>query len=306
MRQYKQLTLEQRYTIKVLKQENCSNRYIAEVIKVHYSTVYRELKRNIRKGYKSYRYKLAHRLALNKRRVCRKPTILNGNNRLIIYNCLQKGWSPEQISGWLKRHNILNISHRAIYNYIRTDKAQGGNWHKLLRRKRKYRKRYAYKESINNRTFIDDRPAIVDQKNRIGDWEVDTMISRKHKDVLVTLVERYSKFSFIGKAPSKHSYHVSKVIRKLLRGHHDKILTISSDNGTEFAQHERISKWLNADYYFCHPYCSWERGLNENTNGLIRQYVPKGSSFSHLSSTNLNRIMSKLLKFCSSFFCLIL
>lgn len=293
MKQYKQLTREQRYMIYALKQEKFSNRHIAKMIEVHHSTVSRECKRNTKPGYKAYRPALADRLAMERRKKCRKPLKLTSVNRMLISNMMQKRWSPEQLSGWLKLHRILDISHQTIYNYIRENKSKGGKLYKYLRRK-KYRRRYASKPKIQDRVFIDERPDVVDLKNRIGDWEVDTIISRKHKDVLVTLVERFSKFCLVGKSPSKHSNHVSKEIRNLFRQHHDKIFTITSDNGLEFAQHKRISKWLEADYYFCHPYSSWERGLNENTNGLIRQYVPKGSSFSHLNKANLIRIMRNL------------
>jgi transposase, IS30 family len=142
--------------------------------------------------------------------------------------------------------------------------------------------------------MIDERPSVVNLRNRIGDWEVDTIVSRKHRDVLVTLVERYSRFTLIGKSTSRHSTQVAKVIRDMFRFHKSKVLTITSDNGTEFAQHKRISNWLDAGFYFCHPYSSWERGLNENTNGLIRQYAPKGSSFSHFTNNHLKQLMGNL------------
>ena len=294
MKQYKQLIQEQRYFIYVSKQEKYSNRQIAKMIKVHHSTVSRELKRNIRADYKVYRHGAAHKLAIKRRKLCRKPTVLNTKNSSIVIDRLKKHWSPEQVSGWLKQHEILSISHQAIYNYIWKNKAAGGKLYKYLRRKKKYRKRHALKPGIVDRVFIDKRPLEVDLRNRIGDWEVDTIVSRKHKDVLVSLVERCSKFTLVGKSLSKHSSHVSKVIRNLFKMHKSKVLTITSDNGTEFAQHKIISKWMNADYYFCHPFSSWERGLNEHTNGLIRQYAPKGSSFSHFNHNDLIRIMRNL------------
>ena len=294
MKQYKQLTQEQRYLIYVLKQEKYSNRQMAKMIKVHHSTVSRELKRNIVHGFKVYRHGTAQRLALERRKVCRKPIKLNRANRKLIKDMLQRHWSPEQVSGRLKLLGLLDVSHQAIYNYIRKNKAEGGKLHRYLRRKKKYRKRHALKPGIVDRVFIDERPKEVDLRNRIGDWEVDTIVSRKHKDVLVTLVERFSRLTIVGKSPSKHAYHVARVIRNLFKMHKDKVLTITSDNGTEFAQHKKVSKWMNADYYFCHPYSSWERGLNENTNGLIRQYVPKGSDFSQLNRNNLIQIMLNL------------
>ena len=294
MKQYKQLTQEQRYLIYVLKQEKYSNRQMAKMIKVHHSTVSRELKRNIVHGFKVYRHGTAQRLALERRKVCRKPIKLNRANRKLIKDMLQRHWSPEQVSGRLKLLGLLDVSHQAIYNYIRKNKAEGGKLHRYLRRKKKYRKRHALKPGIVDRVFIDERPKEVDLRNRIGDWEVDTIVSRKHKDVLVTLVERFSRLTIVGKSPSKHAYHVARVIRNLFKMHKDKVLTITSDNGTEFAQHKKVSKWMNADYYFCHPYSSWERGLNENTNGLIRQYFPKGTDLSLHSQTKLNAVARQL------------
>ena len=254
MRQYKQLTQEQRYCIYVLKQAQFSNRSIAKQIKVHHSTVCRELIRNTHAGYKVYRYGTAQRLSTERRRKCRKLTVLSTQNRFIIGDKLRKHWSPEQISGWLRRHEILNISHQSIYNYIRSNQANGGKLYKYLRRKRKYRKRYCMRPGIVDRVSIDERPKEVDLKQRIGDWEVDTIVSRQHKDVLVTMVERYSKFALVGKAESKQANRVAKIIRNLLSRKREKALTITSDNGTEFARHKLVSKWLDVEYYFCHPH----------------------------------------------------
>jgi len=294
MRQYKQLTHEQRYCIYVLKQANLSNRDIAKKINVHHSTVSRELKRNVKLGYKVYRHGIAQILAMERRKLCRKQRVLTSKNSSIVTDKLKKHWSPEQISGWLKLHRVMNVSHQTIYNYIWTNKVAGGKLYKYLRRKRKYRKIKVLKRGIIGRVSIDERPKEVDLKNRIGDWEVDTIVSKKHKDVLVTLVERCSKYTLIGKSKSKYSSLVAKKMRNMLSFYKEKVFTITSDNGLEFAQHKRISNWLDADYYFCHPYSSWERGLNENTNGLIRQYVPKKSDFSNLSENRIKQIMRNL------------
>ena len=142
--------------------------------------------------------------------------------------------------------------------------------------------------------FIDERPAAANLKTRIGDWEADTIVSREHKDVMISMVDRYSKFTLIGMAKDKSAHNVSRKMLALLSRKQDKAVTITSDNGTEFAMHKRVSKWLNLDYYFCHPYSSWERGLNENTNGLIRQYVPKGKPFNHLNRDRLKQIARNL------------
>lgn len=294
MRYYKQLTHEQRYSIYVLRQAEMSGRDIATMINVHHSTVYRELKRNTRIGYKVYRHGSAQRLAQRRRRRARRPTVLTPEVKMLITDKLKKHWSPEQISGRLKLCDELSISHQAIYTYIRHNRANGGKLYKYLRRRKRYRKRYAKSPGIVNRVFIDKRPAAANLRIRIGDWEVDTIVSRKHKDVIISVVDRYSKFTLIGMAKNKSARNVSRKMIALLSRKQDKVVTITSDNGTEFAMHKRVSKWLSADYYFCHPYSSWERGLNENTNGLIRQYVPKGEPFNHLDRDRLKQIANNL------------
>ena len=294
MRQYQQLTREKRYAIYMLIQAGYSHRRIAKVMFVHHSTVSREIKRNTRVC--AYRHGVAEDLARARRKKSRRPTKLTSENQLLIGACLRKHWSPEQVSGRLKLEGLLNISHETIYKYIHRNKADGGKLHTLLRLKKKYRRPYGSNKRfvIQNRISIDQRPAIVGEKSRVGDWELDTIISRKHPSVLISMVERRSRFTLIAKAQSKHSARVAHSIRNMLRLHKDKVLSITSDNGREFSMHQRLKKWLDTDYYFCHPYSSWERGLNENTNGLIRHYAPKGSSFEHIGRDRLKQIMSNL------------
>lgn len=207
-------------------------------------------------------------------------------------------WSPEQISGYGKRHGLFSISHERIYQYILADKKTGGKLYLNLRRgKKKYRKRYGSPKRIHpikNRVFIDDRPEVVDQKSRIGDWEIDTIVGKGNQDAIVTIVERFSKRTLIGRVTTKKAFDVAGEVLSLLTPIKDYVLTITSDNGVEFAQHEWIAKNLEASIYFAHPYHSWERGLNENTNGLIRQYIPKGSSFSSLTLDQVKEIENHL------------
>lgn len=211
---------------------------------------------------------------------------------------IQLEWSPEQISGYGKRHHLFAISHERIYQYVLADKKSGGKLYLHLRfGKKKYRKRYGSLKrthTIKNRVFIDDRPDIVNQKSRLGDWEIDTIIGKGHKEAIVTIVERLSKKILIGRVTSKKAAEVSIEVVSLLLPIKSSVLTITSDNGCEFAQHEWIAKNLDASIYFAHPYHSWERGLNENTNGLIRQYIPKGSSFAELTQERIQEITNRL------------
>lgn len=207
-------------------------------------------------------------------------------------------WSPEQISGYAKKHELFSISHEWIYQFILKDKQKGGKLYKHLRHQnKKYRKRYGSPKReghIKNRRFIDERPSIVDKKQRVGDWEIDTIIGKNRKEAIVTVVERVSKKIVARKVETKTAEQITAATILSLKELADKVLTITGDNGSEFAYHEKISETLQADFYFAHPYSSWERGLNENTNGLIRQYLKKGSSFAHVIDDELAIIMEKL------------
>ena len=291
---YHQLTLEQRYMIYALRQEGCSQKRIADLVKVHKSTISRELRRNVRK--RGYRPKMAHRLAMRRRGVPRRKSLLTPGLKKRLGYYIKKDWSPEQIAGRFKQKRLPSISHQSIYSYIHLNKAAGGILYKHLRRKRKYRKwRLPYKAGpIHGRVSIDQRPAIVDDRSRIGDWEVDTIVSSNRKSALLTAVERFSRFTLIGHIPIKNATSTYHCMLRLMRPLKPWVLTITSDNGAEFASHKPISQKLDAGFFFAHPYKSWERGLNENTNGLIRQYVPKGSSFEDLTQAQVSGIMKKL------------
>ncbi len=248
---YKQLTREKRYMLYALKQEGCSMRRIAGHLGVHASTVYREVCRN-RSG-RGYRPSSAHRLAVGRRKVSRKPEKLSSSVRHLLSSYLKKHWSPEQIAGRLKLAGILEISYETIYKYVRQNKDSGGRLYKFLRRQRKYRKSYGgiKRHKIVNAVSIDERPAIVNEKSRIGDWEADTIVSGNRKStVLLTLVERASKYLFIGKVNSREGYSTANKIISLLKRNKDKVLTITSDNGAEFSCHKIVSNKLHADFYF--------------------------------------------------------
>lgn len=293
---YKQLTYEQRCQISILKKRGDSQRQIAEAIGVSQSTVSRELARNT--GLRGYRYKQAQEQAEKRRKEASKPTKMTADMIETIESKLRIEWSPEQISGWLLEEREQLISHESIYLHIWADKQSGGSLYRYLRRQgKKYDKRRNGKSTrgqIKNRVSIDDRPEIVEEKSRVGDWEIDTMIGKGHSGALVTIVERATNFTLSAQVDSKSAANVSRAAIALLRPFKAVVHTITADNGKEFAYHERISKALSADIYFAHPYSSWERGLNENTNGLLRQYFPKETDLKKVTQAEVRSAVRKL------------
>ena len=210
---------------------------------------------------------------------------------------IEEDWSPEQISGHLKVSGASGVSPEWIYHHIRKAKAQGGTLHTHLRCQKKRRKCRGTTErrgQIIGRVCLTERPEIVKSRSRIGDWEADTVIGKQGGAVLVTLAERKSRFSMIIKAENKTAAAVSAAITKAMSPHAANVHTLTYDNGKEFAYHQQVSDGLEAQGFFAHPYHSWERGLNENTNGLIRQYLPKGKSFDGLSDQDVKAIMDRL------------
>ncbi len=293
---YKQLTDEQRVQIYTLLQVDCSITIIASTIGVNKSTVSRELKRNT--GLKGYRPKQANQLALNRRQRAKKHVRFTDEVKESVKTYLKQDWSPEQISGWLKVEKKAHVSHETIYQYVYAEQRNGVMLYKHLRTcRKKHRKRLKTNDrrgQIPNRISIDERPAVVANKERVGDWEVDTIIGQNHKGALVTAVERKLKFCCIAHVPRKEAELVSQALIDMLMPYKDLIHTITGDNGKEFSEHQKIALALNAQFYFAHPYCSWERGLNENTNGLIRQYFPKKTSLENVDKEQIAYVQNKL------------
>ena len=293
---YRQLTLSERYHISALLKQGLSQKEIAEEIGVSPSTISRELRRN--GSEKGYDAEHAQTQTFLRHRKKRKHTIWTPSAERYVREKLKLDWSPEQISGRMKLERGYTISHETIYRYIYANKHNGGRLYKHLRHKnKKYHKRgYTYDNRgiLKNRTMIDKRPKIVEKKRRIGDWEIDTVIGKGHQGVLVTAVDRHSKFTLIAPASSKHAEVVSKTLLRLLEPVKPITKTITSDNGKEFAFHESIAEKLKAGFYFANPYHSWERGLNEHTNGLIRQYLPKERSFTDLTQKEVTMIQNRL------------
>jgi transposase, IS30 family len=300
---YKQLDFIKRCQIYGLLKAGYNDSQIAKEIGVHKSTIGRELKRNITFFYTklgSWRYQpsYAQRYTDNRHKEKPKNVKFTKEAEAFVREKLLCDWSPEQISGYAKRHSLFDVSHERIYQFVLKDKQDGGDLYKHLRHQhKKYRKRYGSPNRIGpirNRRFIDERPLIVNEKKRIGDWEIDTIIGKNRKQAIVTIVERLSKLAILKKVNTKTAELVTQATISGLASISNNVLTITGDNGAEFAFHEKISNALKADFYFAHPYSSWERGLNENTNGLIRQYLKKGSSFSFITDYNLASIAEKL------------
>ena len=294
MQNYTQLTESERNQIYALKLAGFKPSAIALQLSRHPSTIYRELRRN--RGLRGYRPRQAQQMADNRRR--EKANLrISEEIWTVVNTLLLKDWSPEQISGWLAAERNVRISHERIYQHIACDRKQGGSLHLHLRCQKKRRKRYGGTDrrgQIKNRVWIDKRPPVVDERSRFGDWEADTVIGRRGGSVLVTLVERKSRFSVIVLSPDKRADSVMQALVRAMLPCKDQVHTLTCDNGKEFAFHQEFSAALQAECFFAHPYQAWERGLNENTNGLIRQYLPKGTDFDTLNQKDISLIMDKL------------
>jgi IS30 family transposase len=268
MRTYKQLTYEQRCQIEALNRSGITQKAMADLTGVSQSCISREISRN--SGERGYRHKQAQSKAEERRSATAKPHKMNAELIDEIEDKLWLKWSPEQISGWLQVHQDASISHESIYQHVWADKQSGGLLYKNLRRHaRKYKRRGSNGKTlsgqIKNRVGIDERPESVDQKMAAGDWEIDTVIGRKHSGALVTIVERVTQFTLTTRVKSKRAKEVTAATIRLLAPYIALVRTITSDNGKEFSYHEQIAAALGCDFFFANPYCSWERGLNENT-----------------------------------------
>ncbi len=295
---YHHLTYEERCQIHALLQSGMTKAAIARQLGVNRATITRELRRNT--GERGYRFKQAQTKTTSRREAASmqprkmKPDLVAKIERHLT----QDQWSPEQISGRLAKDGGVSVSAERIYQHVWKDKRNKGNLYIHLRHSgKKYNKRKgktAGRGLIPGRVDIDQRPAIVAEKSRIGDWEADTIIGANHKGVIMSHVDRKSKYTKLAKLPDKSADAVVQACKRVLLPLADCIKTITYDNGKEFASHAEIAAFLGALAFFAKPYHSWERGLNEHTNGLVRQYFPKGSDLSILSDADVQRVEDKL------------
>ena len=271
---------------------------IASLLERSPSTISRELSRN--KGYRGYRPGQAQRLTRDRRQSALKYCKVTVEVRGWIKQLIRQQLSPQQVSDYLKKHRKLTLHHGTIYQIIYADKRAGGELYKHLRIASKpYRKRYGHYDrrgKIKNRVSIDKRPQIVEKRIRIGDWEGDTIIGKGKKSALLTLVDRKTLYTIIVRLSGKQTDLLAAAAVRAMKPYRSKIKTITFDNGLEFTKHETIAGGLSAKIYFAHPYASWERGINENTNGLIRQYFPKGTDFNEVTDHQVKQVMKQLNK----------
>jgi len=293
----KHLTKEQRYQIKAYLNCGKSKLFIASELYVDKSTIYREIKRNSKKR-GSYNPDFAQELSTErKERFASNRKFIFSVEKFVKKHIEEEQWSPEQIVGYCKKQNIPMVSHERIYAYIRKDKAQGGTLFKHLRHQLKHRKRpvSGKQNTIKDRISIDLRSDIINNKLRFGDWEIDLIIGKDRKGAIVTIVERTTAFFLMRELPfGKNAKELANVVIDMMLPYKEFVLSITSDNGKEFAKHKVISKKLLSEFFFAHPYSSWERGLSEYTNKLIRQYIPKKSIFATYNKQDIKNIQHKI------------
>jgi len=293
---YTHLSLEERHYIEIERKKGVSLNRIGQSLGRRQSSISREIQRNT--GKKGYRHKQAEQLSRQRQREKPKAMKLTGDIKLIIDSYLKQDWRPEQIAGRLKHDGIITLHHEAIYQYVLADKANGGYLYLHLRHQHKrYRKRYGHarnRTGIPDRVDIDKRPAVVNNRTRIGDWEADTIIGKNNKGAIVTLDERKSKLRLAAPLRGKHAAPLTEAVINLLKPIKKFILTMTFDNGKEFSRHNNMTEALGCNTYFAKPYHAWERGQNENANGLLRQYFPKTMELLDISAKQVITAIDKL------------
>lgn len=300
-KKYHQLTEGERNQIYALHKEGLSPAEIGSRIGRNTSTIYREFQRNT--GGRGYRPIQAHRSASERRSSASSlgGTISEAAKQYMLEKLTEDQWSPEQISGRIYKDIGEQVSHEWIYQYIYTDRKSGGDLYKNLRHGHRQRKKRcnpgasrAGRGHIKNRRDIDERPKSVENRKIFGHWEIDTIIGKSHSGAAVTIVERKTRFTILIPLSNRKSDLVATETIKALKPIKDKVRSITADNGKEFATHEQVAESLGLDYYFAKPYHSWERGTNENANGLIRQYIPKDASITEVTIEDAQEVMNKL------------
>lgn len=289
----------QRYEIFAYLESGKSKVFISKQLNVSKSCISREITRNSDRRTGKYKPGLAHRKADERKEKKHKAVRFTNEMKTTATDLLKNNqYSPEQIVGYCRKMNISMVSHEVLYQWIWNDKKCKGELHLQLRRQgRKYRKRGNAKDTrgiIKNRVDISMRPSIVDEKTRFGDFEFDTIIGRNHKGALLTMNDRATGLVFISKLTGKEANPLTERAIEILMPYKHLIHTATADNGKEFAFHQKIASELKIDVYFARPYHSWERGANENTNGLIRQYFPKGTDFELITEQQVKEVQNKL------------
>ena len=297
---YTQITPPERYILSTLRQLGFSGREIARVLGRSPSTISREVRRNAwRQDGRSYVPRKAQSYTNERRRVSRRNAQFSDAEWALVESVLREDFSPEQVVGWFARYRILAISHETIYRYIWEDKARGGTLHVHLRRANKrFRKRYGAYDSrgrLAGKRHISTRPPSAEHRTRVGHWEIDTVLGNSQGgSCIMTMVERMTGIVRIGKLARRAAPDLNACLERLVTREPRPVRTITADNGTEFHSYKALEARLPVKFYFATPHHSWERGSNENMNGLIRQYLPKGVSMDHITQEDCDRIATKL------------
>lgn len=295
---YHQLTEGERYKIAALRRAGLNQSEIARQLGRHRSTISREVRRNAARLDGAYRAEKAQERTNGRRSRSRRNTRFGRSEWRRVERLLKRQWSPEQVAGDLRRKGELSISHETIYRYVWADRALGGSLAKHLRgAQKKRRKRYGRYDSrgrLAGKRHVSTRPRYIEQRRQIGHWEIDTVMGGGNNHCIVTLVERATGYTLIGKLRARNTKELARSASQLIRRHPSKFKTITADNGTEFHSYKSIEAKTDVKFYFATPYHSWERGTNENTNGLIRQYLPKRKSMAKVTQRDCDRIAKKL------------
>jgi len=294
---YRQLSPAERYMLAALRRQGLNQSQIARALGRHRSTVCREVRRNSTRADGRYRASTAQERTNGRRARSRRNGHFTAEDFALVDGLLRRQWSPEQVAGYLRRQGLLSISHETIYRHVWRDKRQGGLLYTHPRGARKRRrKRYGAYDSrgrLAGKRLISERPPEVETRGTVGHWEADTVAGAGTKDCVVTLVERKTGLVLVGKLKDRTADSLRRRLTRLTRGA-GRVETVTADNGTEFHGYEGIERLTGAAFYFARPYHSWERGSNENANGLIRQYLPKGVGMAGLSQHQCNAIARKL------------
>ena len=295
---YRQITSEQRYMLAALRMQGLRAAEIARHLGCHRSTVGRELKRNRTPWDGHYRAAKAQEFTNGRRSRSGRNQHFTTSELKKVDELLALRWSPEQISGRLAREGGLAISHETIYRHVWRDKKAGGNLHRHLRCAQKQRRKgYGHYDSrgrLAGKRHISQRPTIVDSRREFGHWEIDTVMGTGSKHCILSLVERKTGLLLIGKLASRTCEAMNERAIQIIGANAGPFTTITADNGTEFHKYAAIEERTQTTFYFATPYHSWQRGTNENTNGLIRQYLPRGTSMTQLNQRQCNEIARRI------------
>jgi transposase, IS30 family len=297
---YKHLSQEERFTLCRLRAQKTPIHQCAKILERSPSTLYRELKRNMHHNgdHPYYTYSKANEKAMARRKISKPRSKHTVQTWAIIEQKIRLNWSPEQVANWILGEHGVSISTETIYQYIYNDRKAGGNLIAHLRHRfRKRRKRYRskdYRGVLRGKRMIGERPQEINNRESIGHWEIDTVLGKGSKRCIATLVERKTGYLIIGLLDARNVDCLNAKVIELIRRHNMPFLSITADNGTEFHGYKAIEQATQTTFYFATPHHSWERGTNENTNGLIRQYLPKGTSMKRITQNMCDLIAKEI------------